>query len=736
MTLPVPGVDPRLVGSMVLITTTFALTLVLLLIVTLLPSRRHALQILLLMIWVSALPALSPRLAPPLAYHHSFNSGDSPQGTGVTILDARGWTQHPDGLALDPGQQGTLMLRLPAPWLRTIHVQAHLYRQWGSKSADNRLELSRDGVTFELSGSQLHLVNETVSLGGLGTRPLLLRISAFNPSDAQVLVVDDLRFSSQLHPLVLGLFILLGLALTWPIAGSPLFARLLRLPSDASPLPSPPPASVPMFLLLFTYLALAFVVVLNHEMWRDELQTWLTVRASHSLPELFHNKRYDGFPLLWYLSLYPLSRLTDNPLAMQLFHLGVATTVVYLVLRFAPLTTMQKSLFIVGYFPLFEYGVISRPYALGALLLFAFVALWVARPTAYVPAALLLFLLAQTTAYGLILAGALALARTFEAVLGIRRGPGPGPAPRRLLLAVSIVLAGAVLSVATGYPARGHDLVTGWVTRLDYDLFTRTLATVWKAYVPLPRFQEHFWNTNVLDPSPEWQLYLSLVALMLSIGLCAARPAAVILLLAGATGVLTFVYTKYFGYLRHHGHLFLLLLAAVWLARSSPGGRTLPEAGRGLPGLCRRYHGLLVTGLLAAHALAGLFAAGADLLLPFSASRDVARFIRGRWPDGVVIVGHTDVAASSVTGYLGRPLYYPAMRAFGTFVVYAPRESVSSADLLREATRLSAERRQDVVLVLDFELPQPTPVQLIRVFPDSIVGDERYWVYLARYAPG
>ena len=103
------------------------------------------------------------------------------------------------------------------------------------------------------------------------------------------------------------------------------------------------------------FFCLGLILLLRHEMWQDEWQAWLLAKESASLPELFRNLRYEGHPGLWHLGLYLVSRVTFNPLGMQLLHLLVATTAVYLFLKYSPFSRPQKILFILGYFPFYEY---------------------------------------------------------------------------------------------------------------------------------------------------------------------------------------------------------------------------------------------------------------------------------------------------------------------------------------------------------------------------------------------
>ena len=150
--------------------------------------------------------------------------------------------------------------------------------------------------------------------------------------------------------------------------------------------------------------------LIHHPLWRDELQTWMIARSSHSVAELLYMKRYEGHPDLWFLLLYFLSRLTANPMAMQILHLFIAAATVYVVARFAPLTCFQKVLFAFGYFPFFEYATISRNYGIGMLLVFCFCAAYRAGPKKnYLWLSIVLSLLAQTSVYSLIIAIAFSL---------------------------------------------------------------------------------------------------------------------------------------------------------------------------------------------------------------------------------------------------------------------------------------------------------------------------------------
>lgn len=62
--------------------------------------------------------------------------------------------------------------------------------------------------------------------------------------------------------------------------------------------------------LTLCFLGLGLVLMLRHEMWRDELQSWMIGRDSSSLGSLVEAVRYERHPVVWYFLLFVLSRFT------------------------------------------------------------------------------------------------------------------------------------------------------------------------------------------------------------------------------------------------------------------------------------------------------------------------------------------------------------------------------------------------------------------------------------------
>src|ERR1700690_3696662 len=202
--------------------------------------------------------------------------------------------------------------------------------------------------------------------------------------------------------------------------------------------------------LLTLYVLVAGVTMLAHQMWRDEIQAWLIARDSYGIADLIHNLRYEGHPALWYLLLMPLTRLSRAPALMQGLQLVIASATVAVVLWQAPLSHLERLIFPFGYFVLFEYGVKSRSYALGFLLLVLFCSLWRLRRQHPVLMAVLLAALANVHVYfGIASAAALAcifVDRIVDDAAGLndRRSERYWAVPAALIIAVGWAVAAAV----------------------------------------------------------------------------------------------------------------------------------------------------------------------------------------------------------------------------------------------------------------------------------------------------
>ncbi len=107
------------------------------------------------------------------------------------------------------------------------------------------------------------------------------------------------------------------------------------------------------------------------------------------------------------------------------------------------------------------------------------------------------------------------------------------------------------------------------------------------------------------------------------------RPAALWMWTAGTILVLSFTHLLFPNLsLRHKGHLFILLVATMWLAPSFLSSQH--EAKQSDPASRLSLAKSALGALLVIHLIASLVAVSVDLSTPFSASAEAARLLRQR----------------------------------------------------------------------------------------------------------
>ena len=511
--------------------------------------------------------------------------------------------------------------------------------------------------------------------------------------------------------------------------------------------------------------------LINHEVWRDEAQAWLLARFADSPAGVIRNIADEGHPGLWHLVLWAASRLVAAVWVMQAVHWIIAVAGAALIAFGSPFTKMQRVLLCFGYYSLFEYGMLSRGYALGIALLYAAAVLMHRERRPHLLIGLLLALAANTSIYGGMLAGAVTLGLIVDTIL---RWINTRPTPRQVLGplgGVAIWAVGAALCVwqvrrYIGGNGGGSETDTGGdggdtgVASLTAHLIVNPyaldslLANFAEAMLPLLNFFDHeFWGRNMLRlPGGAPPLLLTAVAvvwiLAVVVGL-SRRAAACVTFLAGLGVMLLFSLAVFRGWFtRHLGHYFILLVLTLWIA---PALR--PAAIPGLawlapkPGDVRwqKRASMLFTALLAIHAAAGLHAWSQDLTRPFSGAPEAAAAIERQLrahPDTQLLTT-VDSAASPVAALLDRPLFNVQagveMTAIDWSLYHASYERGNVPDLLADRGWLGPDAPP--VVLLDRGVPPKVPghgwVQLNPHAPPPILlNDEDYTVWrLERSSP-
>ena len=511
-------------------------------------------------------------------------------------------------------------------------------------------------------------------------------------------------------------------------------------------------------LLTLAFFTLVFIGILNHEMWRDELQAWLIARDSSSISELFNNLRYEGHPGLWYILLFLLTRFTHNPFSMQILHICIATGVIYIFARFSPFTPLQKLLFTFGYFPFYEYALISRSYGLGVLLIFSFCALFKFRYKNYLWLLITLFLLANTSWYGFIIAFSLAMTVLLDFIIYKNSAVKLFFSSKKSYFAVAALLVVIPLVIWQLIPPLDSPYIGEWVSN------KKAATIVYKSYVPIPSLINlHFRDSNVINLIQiplKLKLYimafLSLSFLFFTSVLFIRKPVVFFLYVFSNISILLFSYVKFLGYTRHHGHLFIILMTCLWISYYYSNSSLFihwtkkisyrsQDAVMHGASFAAKYKNKFLIVLLISHVIAAINAFTLDLIYPFSQSKAVANYIQTQQLDHLPIVGSRDTTVSPLSAYLNKKVYYLESESFGSFIVLnEERQELSELELFERLSKVIEQNNTEMLLVLNSHWENNKDWSLLATylnklninqlasFSPSIVKDESYSLYLVK----
>lgn len=479
------------------------------------------------------------------------------------------------------------------------------------------------------------------------------------------------------------------------------------------------------WLILAAFVVVGLVNVLMHDIWRDEFQAFLIAKESVSIPDMLERMKYEGHPPLWHTLLFFLTRVSDRPPAMQLLHMLIACASAWVIMRF-PLPLWMRALMVFGYFPVFEFMVISRNYGIGFLLCMVLLFLITAERKRYVLISFLLALLSLANVYGIILTAAVVVYLATEL---IEKKELRAAAGKRAMTAAAIVLgAGVVLSLLAIAPPRNSyiELPVCLPLELDPKRISHAVRTVWISYVPIPMFKMQFWGTNFLELRFA-RFFLALPLIAGSLFIFRSDRRVLTFYALGTAAVIAFCYFVFIGHMRHFGHLYIVFMMSLVLAYAHrPQGKNKVFPGG-------RFGQGFVMFILVAQLIGGVLSSFLSWHFPFTAGKAVADYIRQQKLEDRIIIGDRDWALTTVAGHLGKPLYHLTSRKYATYVVWdSERAEIMTPEQILEAAHAMqrrAGRRALVVLNYELEPEYLGDFRLVKTFTRSIMPDEVFFLY-------
>ena len=467
-----------------------------------------------------------------------------------------------------------------------------------------------------------------------------------------------------------------------------------------------------------------------HELWFDETEPWLLALYSNSYADLLHNKRFEGHPNLWYSLLYIITKSTSSLRALQVTQAVFAVGFVYVFLRYAPFPRVLKVLICFGYYGLFEYGIISRLYALELFTLFLLCHFYPKRFSHWYLYLTLLAVHAQTNLFGFFFSGVMGLVLFSEAFrLWKETAPLVSLSTSQKVLGLLLWTLGCAFSFWSMVRPNetGGNLITFWHPYYFYQAASR----IWQAFAPVPVLIIPFWNTSFLRTVFEIPLSALLMALIVG-KLYRTKQLLIPLLLLFIT-LLLFFALKWEGSIRHHAHFFFYTLAFLWLQSYYGQGNTLSHPFQFL----NRWSAYLLPYVLlicaSLQVVAGVYALSVEKKYPFYGGKQVAQFLQTLPATSVVVINDL-VTASNVTAYYGRPVLHLPTGVFRSFYTLDPNEvnDLGPYRLLDWAGALAQRINKPVVLICREELPyqwHSSPVKFLKAYKGDYITSFSFFIY-------
>lgn len=498
----------------------------------------------------------------------------------------------------------------------------------------------------------------------------------------------------------------------------------------------------PWFALVVTALfgAVQTLGHIDHEPWKDELHCYGVGRSASGLMDLLTGeRRYEGHPFMWYLLLHLASRVHRDWISLPVVATAVVTLAACVWLRYARIPRLLRVVLLASYYFLYEYGVLSRSYTLGMLLVFVFCAFYHPLRIRYVLSGTLLFLIAATSLYGTLIAGVLALFLFTHDICVISPDARDDRARVALPLGwtggLSIFCAGVALTALTTIPPGDSMYAPGWSFDFSFETIKTDFGNYWGAMLPFHNLQD--WNWLYIDylGSPlgltfGWFGAFGFAYFVLWLWSLRKVPMLAAVYALGVFAMMAVQHGIYPAALRHRGHYFILLLACLWLHEVER---------RGKPRAYLAY--ALLAATLCVQTATGIVAMRTDHVGVFSDATAAARFMKEHKLELLPVIGSTDHAASPIAIMLDKPFLFQETGETSQVVLEHNRRQAPNPVLIMAMGVDLLTRSDKVILLLNYDNPAPVPpgytLKLLYRGPPALMYDESYRIYeLTKDSPG
>lgn len=454
----------------------------------------------------------------------------------------------------------------------------------------------------------------------------------------------------------------------------------------------------------------------HHVVWRDEVRALTYALQGNDVFAMLRALHGEGHPALWYLLLRGAHAVVPVPQVLVAVALVIAATAVWLLVFRSPFSIPVIALLLASHFAAYEYSVMARNYGISMLLMFLFAALYRRWQNRGWLLGVLLFLLANTNTYSVLLVAAFLLFWFLETLsaTGVRWSRELKVFCLNALLAG----AGALLCWLTVHPlvndAAIIDHAEGWSATqiIKGAIFP---ATGFEAL-----FVHPFENLPLERIGPIGNILMQFVLSMLLFGATLGlrpRPAALVAAVSALVVISVFFETVAPGTYRHQALWLVFLVSLYWIEGLETSSHT--AANTRVVGRRAATLGSIIFMILL---VAQLPSTVARMAHPGDESRsaDFAKWMTASSQlRDAIIIADPDFLVETVPYFLSNSTYLMREDRFGYIPVFTrkARLHLSLAQVLATARALHSSSNRPIVILLQ---------QKIRISQPDITYSEAY----------
>ncbi|WP_298311586.1 hypothetical protein [uncultured Aquimarina sp.] len=491
--------------------------------------------------------------------------------------------------------------------------------------------------------------------------------------------------------------------------------------------------------LTIIFFCLSYIGILHHELWLDEAHHWLLARDSTSLSDLITNTRYEGHPILWNILLFYISRFSLNPFWMQLLHIFISSSVVFVFLKNAPFSRLFKILFIFGYFMFFEYNLLSRNYALGVLFLFLSCNMYQYRKENFILFTGLLAIANNTHAIFIVITVCLMFTVFIEYFQKYRFNLSP-----KIGFGLAIFILGTLLSIIQIIPPSDTSFFDRTEEITLFQKTSKSFLTFFKGVFILPDFRTiHFWNTNlIVNLNKPIAAILGIISLLVPSFIFYKNKNILLYVYLAIAGTTAFFFITQLSAPRYFGMNYLIIISGLWINHYQPFIKNKLNSLIPKVSFEKIRNSILYT-ILIIQLVSGFFAYSSDLIKPFSNSKQAVLFLKkSNLLNKTIATQACD--GTALSSYIRRPIFFINYGKHQSFCIWGNSDvnTSSSKELsIKSLQNLIETQNQSIVFIsyapffnnnATYEwtnINKKMKYRFLQKFEESVINKGNYYIY-------